>query len=335
VVRVPGKRLSFEERQFISAARGEGLSLRAIGRELGRPHTTISREIHRNLMTLGRNRVYRSTVAEHRTRVRAKRPKVFKLQRNRRLARVVERLLARRWSPRQIERKLRKDHPDDPRWWVSSEAIYRSIYVQGRGGLRAELHTYLKSRRKARKSTDHGYHGLSDKVHFSLRPAEANDRAIPGHWEGDLLIGKNSGSQVGMLTERTTRFTLLFALPTDRSAPTVRDALGQIVARIPHHLRRSLTWDNGTEMGEHVAFTDATSMQVYFADPASPWQRGTAEQTIGLIRAYLPKSTDLSHYTQQDLDHISEMLNERLRESLDWRSPEEAYAELLSGAMTA
>ena len=217
---------------------------------------------------------------------------------------------------------------------MSSEAIYRSIYVQGRGGLRAELHRHLKSRRAARK-TDPPYRGLNDKVHFSLRPAEADDRAVPGHWEGDLMIGKNSGSQVGMLTERTTRFTLLFALPADRSAPTVRDALCRIVARIPHHLRRSLTWDNGTEMGEHVAFSDATAMQVYFCDPASPWQRGTAENTIGLIRAYLPKSTDLSGYTQDDLDDISEMLNERIRKTLDWQAPQDAYAELLNGAMTA
>jgi IS30 family transposase len=324
--------LGIEERRFIAAGRRDGLSLREIGRELGRPHSTISREIARN--RAGRNRFYRPEVAQHRTRLRAKRPKPFKLAGNGELARAVEQLLRRRWSPRQVAQKLRRDHPDDPRWWVSAEAIYRSIYVQGRGGLRAELSSYLKTRRSARKS-DPPYRGLHDKVHFSLRPAEADDRAVPGHWEGDLIIGKNSGSQVGMLTERSTRFTLLFALPTDRSAPTVRDALCQIVARIPHHLRRSLTWDNGTEMGEHVVFTDVTSMQVYFADPGSPWQRGTAEQTIGLIRAYLPKSTDLSGYTQSDLDDISEMLNERLRKSLAWRSPEETYAELLTGAMTA
>jgi IS30 family transposase len=311
-------------------ARREGLSLRAIGRELGRPHSTISREIARNRGHDG----YRFAIADRRSRLRARRPKVFKLARNRRLARAVEKLLLRRWSPQQIAVKLRRDHPDDPRWWVSPEAIYRSIYVQGRGGLRAELHRHLKSRRAVRK-TDPAYHGLNDKVHFSLRPAEADDRAVPGHWEGDLMIGKNSGSQVGMLTERSTRFTLLFALPHDRSAPTVRDALCQIVARIPEHLRRSLTWDNGTEMGEHVAFSDATSMQVYFCDPASPWQRGTAENTIGLIRAYLPKSTDLSGYTQADLDEISEMLNERIRKTLDWQSPQDAYAELLNGAMTA
>ena len=329
---MPGQRLDVEERRFIGAARRDGLSLREIGRELGRAHTTISREIERN--RVGPNRFYRADIAQHRTRLRARRPKPFKLSRHRALARRVERLLARKWSPEQIAVKVRQDHPDDPRWWVSAEAIYRSIYVQGRGGLRAELHRHLKSRRAARK-IDAPYRGLNDKVHFSLRPAEANDRAVPGHWEGDLMIGKNSGSQVGMLTERTTRFTLLFALPADRSAPTVRDALCQIVARIPHHLRRSLTWDNGTEMGEHVAFSDATSMQVYFCDPASPWQRGTAENTIGLLRAYLPKSTDLSGLTQADLDDISDMLNERIRKTLSWQAPQDAYAELLNGAMTA
>jgi IS30 family transposase len=326
--------LTVEERQFISNGRKEGLSLRAIGRELGRPHTTISREIERNLSQLGRNQVYRWTIAEHRTRERAKRPKVFKLEKNKRLARSVEKLLRRRWSPEQIAQKLRIDHRDDPRWWVSAEAIYHSIYVQGRGGLRAELHTYLKSRRKTRK-TDPPYRGLPDKMHFSLRPAEAADRAVPGHFEGDLIIGKNSQSQIGILTERTTRFAMLFALPADRSAPTVRDALIEVVARIPQQLRRSLTWDNGTEMADHIAFTAATDMQVYFCDPASPWQRSTAENTISLVRAYLPKSTDLSGYTQADLDDIAEMLNERIRKSLGWRSPADAYAELLNGAMTA
>lgn len=328
---MPGKRLTVQERQFISNGRKEGLSLRAMGRELGRPHTTISREIERN--RVGRNRCYRWAVAEHRSRQRAKRPKVFKLETNKGVARAVEKLLRRRWSPEQIAQKLRVDHRDDPRWCVSAEAIYHSIYVQGRGGLRAELHTYLKSRRNARK-TDAPYRGLNDKVHFSLRPSEAKDRAVPGHWEGDLLLGTKAQSQVGMLSERTTRFTMLFALPTDRSAPTVRDALIKTVARIPRQLRRSLTWDNGTEMADHVAFTAATDMQVYFCDPASPWQRGTAENTIGLVRAYLPKSTDLSQHSQADLDDIAEMLNERIRKTLQWRSPAEAYAELLNGAMT-
>lgn len=324
---MPGKRLTLEERRFIEAARRDRLSLRAIGRELGRPHTTVSREIERN--RVASNGAYRCVVADYRTRQRAKRPKQFKLERHAGLARSVERLLARKWSPEQIAVRLRTKHPDDPRWWVSSEAIYHSLYVQGRGGLKAELTTHLKLQRTRRRHDDR--RGLlRDTVHISQRPVEARDRAVPGHWEGDLLLGKNGASQVGMLTERMTRFTLLFALPHDRTAPTVRDALTKIVARIPHQLRRSLTWDNGKEMAEHVAFTVANDFQVYFCDPGHPWQRGTAENTIGLIRAYLPKGEDLSTYRQRDLNHIAEMLNERPRKTLGWKSPAQAYAERLA-----
>jgi IS30 family transposase len=308
------------------------LSLRAIGRELGRPHTTISREIERNRQA--GNRAYRYVVAEYRTRWRAKRPKPFTLERHRWLARRVARLLARKWSPEQIAVRLRQQHRDDPRWWVSSEAIYRSLYVQGRGGLRDELTTHLKLQRPARRH-GHGPGQLADTIHISQRPAEVQDRAVPGHWEGDLLFGAGGASHVGMLTERTTRFTLLFALPKDRTAPTVRDALIKVIATVPSQLRRSLTWDNGKEMADHVAFTTATDLQVYFCDPGHPWQRGTAENTINLLRAYLPRTDDLSRHTQRDLAHIAEMLNERPRKTLGWRSPAEAYAELLRGAMTA
>lgn len=324
---MPGKRLGLEERRFIEAARREGLSLRAIGRELGRPHTTISREIERNRQAL--NGAYRSVVADYRTRQRARRPKRFKLSRHRWLADRVERLLGRKWSPEQIAVKLRRDHPDDPRWWVSSEAIYHSLYVQGRGGLRAELTRHLARQRRARK-TGVGPGGLADRVHISKRPPEARDRAVPGHWEGDLLLGSQSRSQVGMLTERTTRFTLLFPLPHDRTAPTVRDALTKVVATIPAQLRRSLAWDNGKEMAEHVAFSLATDLQVYFCDPGHPWQRATAENTIGLVRAYLPKGADLSRYSPRQIAGYAAMLNERPRKSLAWRSPAEAYAELLA-----
>lgn len=324
---MPGRRLTLEERRFIEAARREGLSLRAIGRELGRPHTTISREVERNRQA--GNGAYRFVVADHRTRERARRPKPFKLSRHRRLAGRVERLLVRKWSPEQIAQKLRRDHPGDPRWWVSSEAIYASLYVQGKGGLKAELTQHLRRQRTARKHGPGPGH-LLDQVHISQRPAEARDRAVPGHWEGDLLLGAGSMSQVGMLAERTTRFTLLFALPVDRTAPTVRDALTRVVATIPAQLRRSLTWDNGKEMAEHRAFTSATDLQVFFCDPAHPWQRGTAENTIGLVRAYLPKGEDLSRYTAAQLAEFAEMLNERPRKTLGWRSPAEAYAELLA-----
>jgi IS30 family transposase len=319
--------LTGEERRFIEAARREKLSLRAIGRELGRPHTTISREIERNRQ--GGNGAYRFVVAEHRTRVRAKRPKVFKLERHPKLVRKIERLLGRKWSPEQIAVRLRQDHPDDPRWWVSSEAIYRSLYVQGRGGLRDELTQHLKLKRVARKS-GRGPGKLVDTVHISLRPAEARDRAVPGHWEGDLILGATGAAAVGMLTERSTRFTLLFPLPVEHTAPTVRDGLTKIIATVPKQLLRSLTWDNGKEMAEHVEFTIANDLQVYFCDPAHPWQRGTAENTIGLLRAYIPKGGDLSRYRRAELARIAEMLNERPRETLGWRSPAQAYAELLA-----
>jgi IS30 family transposase len=241
----------------------------------------------------------------------------------------VERLLCRKWSPEQISVQLRRDHRDDPRWWVSPEAIYASLYVQGKGGLKAELAQHLRRQRTARKHGPGPGH-LIDTVHISQRPAEARDRAVPGHWEGDLLLGEGGLSQVGMLAERTTRFTLLFALPVDRQASTVRDALARVVATIPDQLRRSLTWDNGKEMAEHRAFTQATNFQVYFCDPAHPWQRGTAENTIGLVRAYLPKGQDLSRYSPRQIASFAVMLNERPRKTLAWRSPAEAYAELLA-----
>jgi transposase, IS30 family len=328
---MPGKRLVEDERRFIEAARREGLSLRAIGRELRRPHTTISREIERSRQA--GNGAYRWVVAQHRARLQARRPKQFCLERQRWLARRVERLLRRKWSPAQISVWLRHQHPDDPRWWVSPEAIYRSLYVQGRGGLRAELTRHLKSQRTARKHGT-GPGRIAGMVHISQRPAEARDRAVAGHWEGDLIVGAGNLSAVGMLTERATRFTLLFALPHGRSAPAVRDALTKTVRTIPTQLRRSLTWDNGKEMAEHVAFSVATDLKVYFCDPGHPWQRGTAENTIGLVRAYLPKGDDLSQYTQRQLNQFAAMLNERPRQTLGWRSPAQAYAELLRGAMT-
>jgi transposase, IS30 family len=328
---MPGTRLSGEERRFIEAARREGMSCRAIGVELGRAHTTISREIERNRQA--GNGAYRWVVAERRTQLRAKRPKPFCLERRRWLARRVERRLSRKWSPEQIAVWLRQQHPDDPRWWVSAEAIYRSLYVQGRGGLRHELTQHLKLQRAARKHGT-GPGRIADTVHISRRPAEVRDRAVPGHWEGDLLMGKGNLSAVGMLAERTTRFTLLFALPHGQSAPVVRDALTKVVRTIPAQLRRSLTWDNGKEMAEHVAFTIATDLQVYFCDPGHPWQRGTAENTIGLVRAYLPKGQDLSRHGQRQLNQFAVMLNERPRKTLQWRSPAHAYAQLLTGATT-
>jgi IS30 family transposase len=323
---MPGKRLSLREREFIQAGRRDGLSARQIGVELGRPHSTVCREVARNKTC---QNVYRAHVAHYRTCVRAKRPKVFKLERHRWLAARVERLLKRKWSPQQISVQFRRDHPDDPRWWVSTEAIYASLYVQGRGGLRAELTRHLLLHHKTRRGPDGRGH-IPDQVHISQRPAEAKDRAVPGHWEGDLLMGSRNQSQVGMLTERTTRFTLLFALPDDRAATTVREALVKTVRTLPAELRRSLAWDNGTEMSQHATFTVATDLQVYFCDPASPWQRGTAEQTNWLLRAYLPKGTNLNGFRQRDLNGIARELNRRPRKTLNWQSPAEAYAQLLA-----
>jgi IS30 family transposase len=238
----------------------------------------------------------------------------------------VERLLVRRWSPEQIAERLRRDHPHDPRWWVSAEAIYQSIYVQGRGELRNELKRYLR-RQHPRRVARTGSGRLADMVMISQRPAEARDRAVPGHWEGDLIIGAGKGSQIGILTERSTRYTILFALP-DKTAPTVRGALIKAIRKLPAHLRRSLTWDQGKELAEHVRFTVDTGVQVYFCDPGRPWQRGTAENTIGLVRQYLPKGTSLTRHDQRALDHIAAELNGRPRKTLGWDTPAEAYARL-------
>jgi transposase, IS30 family len=325
VVVMPGARLSLEERSFIQAGRRDGLSFGAIGRELDRPHSMISREVRRNCGLRG----YHAHTAQHRSELRARRPKPFRLERHRWLAGQVERRLRRGWSPEQISVGLRRDHPGDPRWWVSPEAIYGSLFVQGKGGLKAELTAHLKSQRSTRKHRS-GKGRLGGTVPISRRPAEAADRAVPGHWEGDLILGAEGRSQVGMLAERTTRYCLLFALPNDRTAPTVRAALEKVIRTLPDHLRRSLTWDNGKEMAEHQLLSLATDLKIYFCDPAHPWQRGTAENTIGLVRAYLPKGTDLSVHSPRQLANFAVMLNERPRKTLGWRSPAQAYAELLA-----
>lgn len=218
---------------------------------------------------------------------------------------------------------------------MSPEAIYRALYVQARGEMRHELARYLRSGRSRRKPQHDNKRGrLKDMVMVTERPPEADDRAVPGHWEGDLLFGTGGHSQVGMLTERTTRLSMLFALPNDRTAPTVRRALGRTIRRLPAHLARTLTWDQGKELAEHAAFTVATDVDVFFCDPASPWQRGTAENTVGLLRQYLPKNADLSQITQRQLDRIARELNERPRKILGWDSPVEAYARVVGVATT-
>lgn len=327
---MPGPRLSPDDRALIQAGLESRLSVRAIGIELGRAPSTVSREVRRNRSTRG----YHSKWAQHQATQKARRPKVFKLERHPDLARRIERLLKKKWSPEQIAAHLRKEHPDDPRWWVSPEAIYHDLYVQARGALRQELTSHLRRGRSQRKPQHETKGRISNMVLISERPSDADDRAVPGHWEGDLLLGAFSRSQVGMLIERTTRFTLLFQLPEDRTAPKVTAALMRTVKKLPEHLSRSLTWDQGKELAQHVSFTVDSGIQVYFCDPAKPWQRGTAENTNGLLRQYMPKGTDLSKLSEDDLDAIAAELNERPRKTLGWDSPAEAYARVAGVATT-
>jgi IS30 family transposase len=244
----------------------------------------------------------------------------------------VERLLGLRWSPQQIAQRLRLEHPADREMRVAHETIYQSLFVQGRGALRRELHACLRTgrvhRRPQRTVTRPGV--LTDMVLLSERPAEVEDRAVPGHWEGDLIIGGRSHSAIATLVERQTRYLLLVALPAGRSAPAVRDALAARILTLPEQLRRTLTWDRGHEMAEHVRFTVDTGVQVYFCDPRSPWQRGSNENTNGLLRQYFPKGSDLSVHSQADLDDVARELNDRPRQTLGWMKPSEALAKVVA-----
>ena len=328
---LPGPRLSLDERCFIQFGLRQSLSRREIAQELARAPSTISREICRNTAPSPNSR-YRAPAAHRRAGHRARRPKAFKLERHPRLARQVERLLKRKWSPEQIAAYLRRQHPDDERWWVSPEAIYRALYVQGRGVLKQELIRHLRQGRRRRRSGPERRGRFSDMVMIAERPPEADDRAVPGHWEGDLLAGARK-SYVGMLTERTTRLTLLFPVP-DRSTESVTTGLAKVVRKLPLHLRQSLTWDQGKEMSHHARFTVDSGVQVYFCDPGAPWQRGTAENTVGLLRQYLPRTADLSQSSLQDLSRIAAELNGRPRKTLGWDSPAEAYARVVGVATT-
>ena len=320
-------RLSIAEREEISRGLRGGDSFRRIAIGLGRSTSTVSREVAAN----GGRRPYRAHLAEAHATTRARRPRRAKLARNPRLRRIVERLLEARWSPQQIAWQLRHDYPDEPELWVSHETIYQSLFVQGRGALRAELTRYLRSgraqRRPASRVKPTGQ--LADMVLISERPAAVEDRAVPGHWEGDLIIGKMNRSAIGTLVERQTRFLMLVALPEGRTAEVVRAALAERILTLPVELRRSLTWDRGSEMAEHVRFTIETGVQVYFCDPHSPWQRGSNENTNGLVRQYFPKGTDLSVHSQAQLDAVARELNGRSRQTLGWMKPSEALATLL------
>ncbi len=321
-------RLSGAEREEISRGLRGGDSLRRIAVGLGRSPSTVSREVAAN----GGRRRYRAYLAQERAFGRARRPRRAKLARSPRLRRAVERLLVLRWSPQQIAWQLRHDHPDDQEMWVSHETIYQSLFVQGRGALRAELTRCLRTGRARRRPAGRARPSgeLPDMVLLSERPAEVEDRAVPGHWEGDLIIGKGTHSAIGTLVERQTRFVILVALPHGRTAEAVRTALAERILTLPEQLRRSLTWDRGKEMADHVRFTVDTGVSVYFCDPHSPWQRGTNENTNGLLRQYFPKGTDLSVHDQGHLDAVARELNGRPRQTLGWVKPSEALAKVVA-----
>ena len=320
--------LSRQEREEISRGVRAGESLRRIAVRLGRSASTVSREVARN----GGRRGYRGWRAEQAAWQRARRPKPRKLQLDPVLAAVVERMLAERLSPQQVSARLRLEFPHDARMQVSPETIYQSLYLQGRGGLRKELAAALRSGRAQRLPRGHqrGRHDrIKGIVPISERPAEADDRAVPGHWEGDLLMGANNASQIATLVERSTRFVLLVELRQGRTADIVAEALAEKITTLPDALRRSLTWDRGTEMAAHAQFTISTGLPVYFCDPNSPWQRGSNENTNGLLRQYFPKGTSLRRYTQADLDAVADQLNHRPRQTLGWKTPSEALNTVL------
>lgn len=380
--RPSGRYLCFAEREEIAVLRAQGKGVREIARAVGRDPGTISRELRRNAATRGGKAEYRASVAQWKADMAARRPKVPKLVADERLCAYVEdrlsgricrpggteaagppaprwtgmnkphrkdRAWVRGWSPEQIANRIKLDFPDDESMRISHEAIYQALYIEGRGALRRELVWCLRTGRALRapreRSRRKAWAHVTPETLISERPAEAEDRAVAGHWEGDLLIGLKR-SAVGTLVERTTRFTILVHLPRAEGygiiprtkngpalagygADTMKDALAASMAPLPEHLRRSLTWDRGKELSAHAAFTSATDIPVYFADPQSPWQRGTNENTNGLLRQYFPKGTDLSRWTAEDLQAVAATLNNRPRKTLDWKTPAEALNQHL------
>jgi len=319
--------LTLEEREEIALGLRMDMSMSAIARALGRSPSTVTREVANN----GGRGDYRIWRSHQRARECAKRPKPTKLEEPVLCARVSE-WLEEFWSPKEIARRLVVDFPDDPSMRISHETIYQSLYVQGRGELRRELARCLRTGRTKRKP-----HGgpqkrgiIADMVMISERPAEVEDRAVPGHWEGDLIIGANHASAVGTLVERTTRFVLLMHLGTDYSAPALERAMRKAIRTLPRELMRSVTWDQGKEMTNHASFTVATGVPIYFCDPHSPWQRGSNENTNGLLRQYMPKGTDLSKHTPADLLRIQRSLNGRPRATLGYMMPREKLAEFIA-----
>jgi IS30 family transposase len=376
-----GRYLSLGEREEIAILKAKGCGVREIARQVGRAPSTISRELRRNAATRTDSSGYRATTAQWHAERRARRPKVAKLAANdklreyvqdrlaglitrpsgdevpgptvrfigRRHGRRQDRRWAKSWSPEQISNRLHVDFPDDETMRISHEAIYQALYIQGRGALRRELVACLRTGRALRvprsRTQGRGKKFVTPEVMISERPAEADDRAVPGHWEGDLIIGLNR-SAIGTLVERTTRFTMLLHLPpmdghgeqprinngpalAGHGAQAVRDAIAANIATLPEQLRRSLTWDQGAEMAQHAQLRVDTGLAIYFCDPHSPWQRGTNENTNGLLRQYFPKGTDLSKHDPEDLDAVAAALNGRPRKTLGWKTPAEALDQLL------
>ena len=381
-----GRYLSFAEREEIAILRARAHGVREIARRLGRSPSTISRELRRNAATRGGNLEYRATTGQWHADRKARRPKTAKLARHEPLRRYVQdrlagtvtapggrpvvgpsvrwsgrrhgrrqhRRWAKAWSPEQIARRLPTDFPEDASMRISHEAIYQALYVQGRGALRRELTACLRTGRALRvpraRTRGNGKGFVHDGVLIRQRPADVADRAVPGHWEGDLIVGLGS-SAIGTLVERTTRFTLLLHLPpmddhggprgkngpalAGHGAAAVRDAIASAITTLPAQLRRSLTWDQGAEMAQHAQLRIDADLQVYFCDPHSPWQRGTNENTNGLLRQYFPKGTDLSRHSPDDLAAVAAALNGRPRKTLAWKTPAETLDDLLVRGMAA
>jgi IS30 family transposase len=383
VAPLSGRYLSFAEREEVALLRAQKLGVREIARRIGRSPSTISRELRRNAGTRSGSLTYRASIAQWHADRRGRRPKPAKLATNPELRRYVQdrlsgaverpdgiavdgprvawvgrrhgrrkdRRWAKSWSPEQISHRLRMDFPDDESMRVSHEAIYQSLYVQGRGALRRELTACLRTGRALRvpraRVRGRGKSFVTGEILISERPAAAEDRAVPGHWEGDLIIGLES-SAIGTLVERSSRFTMLLHLPrmdgdegprvkngpalAGHGALAVRDAIAEAITTLPEQLRQSLTWDQGTEMAQHAQLRIETGLPVYFCDPHSPWQRGTNENTNGLLRQYFPKGTDLVRHSAGDLAAVAATLNARPRKTLGWRTPAEVLDEYLSTA---
>ena len=324
-----GRTLSRAEREEISRGVVAGFSLRSIATALRRAPSTISREINRN----GGRQQYRAHVADQAAWDRAPRAKTCKLAHNPALARIVASKLQLAWSPRQIAGWLKRTYPDDETYQVSHETIYRTLFIQARGALKKELLQHLRRTRRMRRSRHHTQktadHGrITDAVSIRERPAEAEDRALPGHWEGDLLFGSNN-SQIATLVERHSRYCMLFRVGS-KDTKTVINALIKHAHKLPRELYKSLTWDRGKEMADHQRFSVATDIKVYFCDPQHPWQRGSNEQINGLLRQYFPKGMDLSGIHQNRLNAVARQLNERPRETLDFETPAERFEQCVA-----